>query len=388
MPKVIYLDNHATTPCDARVVEKMLPFFTENFGNSASRSHPLGQLAQKELEKAREQVAALLNSSPQEIIFTSGATESINMGIWGVAKAYKDKGNHIITQATEHKAVLYSIEALKQEGYEVTVLPVDAYGLIDLDELKNSITPKTILIAIMSANNEIGTLQPTEEIGKIAKERGILYFCDAVQSVGKIPTDVEKMSIDLLSLSAHKIHGPKGIGALYLRKNPRVRFTPTVFGGGQEKGLRSGTVNVPGAIGLGEACNLARTELKEESLRMQTLSRLLKETICKRLDGVKVNGHPTLRLANNVSLSFEGIDGEEFFRALWGKVAASAGATCTSTSIKPSHVLTAIGLTPEFAKNTVRFGLGRENTESEVKKAAEVVIEAVNALRNQRELGK
>jgi cysteine desulfurase len=381
-PKLpIYMDNQATTALDPRVLDAMLPYFTEKFGNAASRNHEFGWKAEEAVENARAQIARLIRATPREIVFTSGATESDNLAIKGVAESYRPKGNHIITQATEHKAVLDSCKRLEKYGYEITVLPVAPDGLIDLDELRRAITPKTILLSIMYANNEIGVIQPIAEVGKIAKEHKILFHVDAVQAVGKIPVDVQRDSIDLLSISAHKLYGPKGIGALYVRrKDPRVEISPTIDGGGHERGMRSGTLNVPGIVGLGKACELCQKEMPEEGPRLARLRDKLKDAITASLDGTGVNGSMTHRLPNNLNLSFSGVEGDALLMGI-NDVAVSSGSACTSAMIEPSYVLRALGVSDELSHSSIRFGLGRFNTEEEVVYVADRVIETVKRLR-------
>jgi cysteine desulfurase len=378
----IYMDNHATTQVDPRVLEAMVPYFTEKFGNAASRNHPFGWEAEAAVDEAREKIARLIHaSSPKEITFTSGATESDNLAIKGVAEFYKDKGNHIVTCATEHRAVLDSCKALEQRGYRVTYLPVDAYGLIDTEQLRRAITEKTILISIMAANNEIGTIHPVKEIGRLAKEKGVLFHCDAAQAVGKIPIDVEEMGIDLLSVSAHKVYGPKGIGALYVRsKKPRVHLSAIIDGGGHERGLRSGTLNVPGIAGLGRACEIAGQEMKEEAARLTRMRDRLKEGILHRLDEVYVNGHLAQRLPGNMNVSFAYVEGESLLMGL-KEIAVSSGSACTSATLEPSHVLRALRLPEHLAHSSIRFGLGRFNTDEEVDYTIERVVQEVTRLR-------
>jgi cysteine desulfurase len=381
-PKLpIYMDNQATTALDPRVLEAMLPYFTEKFGNAASRNHEFGWKAEEAVENARAQIARLIRATPREIVFTSGATESDNLAIKGVAESYRARGNHIITQATEHKAVLDSCKRLEKYGYEVTVLPVAHDGLIDLDELRRAITPQTILLSVMYANNEIGVIQPIAEVGKIAKEHKILFHVDAVQAVGKIPVDVQRDSIDLLSISAHKLYGPKGIGALYVRrKDPKVEISPTIDGGGHERGMRSGTLNVPGIVGLGKACELCQKEMPEEGPRLARLRDKLKDAITASLDGTGVNGSMTHRLPNNLNLSFSGVEGDALLMGI-NDVAVSSGSACTSAMIEPSYVLRALGVSDELSHSSIRFGLGRFNTEEEVHYVADRVIETVKRLR-------
>jgi cysteine desulfurase len=377
----IYMDNHATTQVDPRVMETMLPFFTEKFGNASSRNHIFGWDSEAAVDRARQQVASLIHAaSPREIIFTSGATESDNLAIKGVAEAYRQKGNHILTCAIEHKAVLDSCKSLERKGYRVTYLPVAKDGLVDLDRLRDAITSRTILISIMAANNEIGTIEPVREIGRIAKEKGILFHTDATQAVGKIPVNVEEMGIDLLSLTGHKIYGPKGAGALYVRSKPRVNIDPSIEGGGQEHGIRSGTLNVPGIVGLGKACEIAQTDMMFDGERLMGLSERLKVEIMNRLDEVSVNGHASQRLPGNMHLSFAYIEGESLLMGL-KDIAVSTGSACTSASLEPSHVLRAIGLEEHLAQSSIRFGLGRFNTEEEVDYTVRRVVEEVRRLR-------
>ena len=377
----IYFDNHATTPVDPRVVEAMLPYFTERFGNAASRNHSFGWTAEEAVENGRAQVARLINATPKEIIFTSGATESNNLAIKGVAEMYREKGNHIITQVTEHKAVLDTCKRLEKYGYEVTYLPVAKDGRIDLDDLRRAITPKTILITIMYANNEIGVIQPIEEIGKIAKEKGVFFHTDAVQAAGKVPVDVQKENIDLLSISAHKLYGPKGSGALYVRRrNPRVQLASIIDGGGHERGMRSGTLNVPGIVGLGKAVELAQNEMPEESVRLRGLREHLKEAIFARLDEVYINGSMIHRLPHNLNVSFAYVEGESLLMGI-NDVAVSSGSACTSATLEPSYVLKALGVGEDLAHTSIRFGLGRFNTREEVDYVVKRVVEVVSRLR-------
>ncbi len=377
----IYMDHHATTPVDSRVLEAILPFFDDRFGNAASRNHSFGWAAEEAVENARAQVARLINATPKEVIVTSGATESDNLAIKGVAEMYREKGNHIITQATEHKAVLDTLKRLEKYGYEVTYLPVQRDGQVDLDDLRRAITPKTILITIMYANNEIGVIQPIAEIGKIAKERGVLFHVDGVQAVGKIPVDVQKDGIDLMSISAHKIYGPKGVGALYVRrKNPRVQVAAQIDGGGHERGMRSGTLNVPGIVGLGKACEVCQQEMPAESVRLAGLRDRLKQAIMGQLDEVYVNGSLEHRLPNNLNISFAYVEGESLLMGIHD-VAVSSGSACTSATLEPSYVLKALGVGEDLAHTSIRFGLGRRNTEEEVDYVADRVVETVNRLR-------
>jgi len=378
----IYLDNHSTTPVDPRVLEAMLPYFTERFGNAASKSHAFGWEADAAVDTAREQVAKLIGAdSPREIVFTSGATESDNLAIKGVAEAYRDRGNHIITCVTEHKAVLDSCKVLVKHGFDITYLPVGGDGLIDMQRLRNAITDKTILISIMAANNEIGTIQPIKEIGGLAKERQILFHSDATQGVGKFPINVDDMGIDLLSLTAHKLYGPKGIGALYVRSNaPRVKLVSLLDGGGHERGMRSGTLNVPGIVGLGKACELSQKEMSAEAERLIALRERLKDGILMQLDEVQINGHAVQRLPGNLNLSFAYIEGESLLMGL-KDIAVSTGSACTSASLEPSHVLKAIGLADELAYSAIRFGLGRFTTQEEIDYTVKRVVEEVRRLR-------
>ncbi|MDW8197532.1 MAG: IscS subfamily cysteine desulfurase [Gemmataceae bacterium] len=377
----IYMDNNSTTRCDPRVVDAMLPYFTEKYGNAASRSHAYGWEAEAAVEQAREQIAAILGASAKEIIFTSGATESNNLAIKGVAGMYRKKGNHIITQATEHKAVLDTCKRLEREGFQVTYLPVDQYGQVHPDQVREAITEKTILVSIMTANNEIGTLQPISAIGRICKEKGVLFHTDAVQAVGKIPLDVEAMGIDLLSLTAHKIYGPKGIGALYVRKkDPRVRLEPQIDGGGHERGMRSGTLPVPLIVGFGRACAIAQAEMHEEVPRTFALRERLRQGIMSRLPETYLNGHPTERLPGNANISFAYVEGEGLMMGI-KDVAVSSGSACTSASLEPSYVLRALGVGDELAHSSIRFGIGRFNTQEEVDYVVDLVVREVNRLR-------
>jgi cysteine desulfurase len=377
----IYMDNHATTRTDPRVVEAMLPYFTEHYGNPASRSHSFGWRAQEAVDSAREQVAALIGAQPKEIIFTSGATESDNLAIKGAAAAYRDQGCLIITVATEHEAVLDPCKTLHAQGFRITVLPVDPQGRVAAQQIQQAITPETVLVSVMAANHEIGTLQPLADIGRVCKERKVLFHTDAAQAAGKIPLDVETMGIDLLTLSAHKMYGPKGIGALYVRRrSPHVRLQPLFDGGGQERGLRSGTLAVPNIVGFGLACQLCRENMAEEARRCLDLRERLRIGLLERLSDCRVNGHPELRLPGNLNISFVGVHGEALLTTL-RNVAVSSGSACTSASIEPSHVLLALGLSEELAHGTLRFGLGRFNTLEEVDWVIEEVSRAVCQLR-------
>ncbi|HEX6803732.1 MAG TPA: IscS subfamily cysteine desulfurase [Terriglobales bacterium] len=377
----IYLDNHATTPLDPRVLEEMLPYLQEKFGNAASRSHSFGWEADKAVETARAQVAKLIAAAPEEIVFTSGATESDNLAIKGAAEGNRDKGDHIITAVTEHKAVLDSCRHLEKYGFRVTYMPVHNDGLIDLDDLQRAFSDRTVLVSIMAANNETGVLQPIDEIAKLCRERGVLFHTDAAQAAGKIPLDAEKQSLDLLSISGHKIYGPKGVGALYVRKSPDVKVAPQIDGGGHEHGLRSGTLNVPGIVGLGKACAIASEEMPEESCRTAGLRNRLRDQITSALDGVHWNGSMEHRLPGNLNLSFAGVDGEELLTAL-DDIALSSGAACTSAHIEPSYVLKALGISDNLAQSSLRFGIGRFNTEAEVDCVAGRVVEVVRQLRS------
>src|SRR5579864_1302749 len=377
----IYMDNHATTPMDPRVLEAMLPYFMEKFGNAASRNHPFGWTAEEAVEQAREQIAKLIGATAKEIIFTSGATESDNLAIKGVAEMYAEKGNHIITAATEHKAVLDTCKKLEKNGYRVTYLPVKGDGLIDLDMLRESITDKTILVTIMYANNEIGVIQPVQEIGKICREKGVLFHTDAVQAVGKVPVDVNKDNIDLMSISAHKLYGPKGVGALYVRrKSPRVQITAIIDGGGHERGMRSGTLNVPGIVGLGKACAIANEEMQQESARLAGLRDRLKDSIMSRLDETYINGSEEHRLPGNLNISFAYVEGESLLMGI-NDIAVSSGSACTSATLEPSYVLKALGVGEDLAHSSIRFGVGRFNTQAEVDYVADKVIDVVKKLR-------
>jgi cysteine desulfurase len=377
----IYLDNHATTPVDPRVVDTMLPYFTEKFGNAASRNHEFGWKAEEAVENARGQIAKLINATPKEIVFTSGATESTNLAIKGVAEMYREKGKHIITQVTEHKATLDTCKRLEKYGYEVTYLPVEKDGRINLDDLRRAITPQTILISIMYANNEIGVVQPIAEIGKIAKEKGVFFHVDAVQAVGKIPVDVQKDGIDLMSISAHKIYGPKGVGALYVRrKNPRVQLSAIIDGGGHERGMRSGTLNVTGIVGLGKACELCQNEMAAESAKLFKMRERLRESIMSRLDETFINGSMEHRLPHNINISFAYVEGESLLMGI-NDIAVSSGSACTSATLEPSYVLKALGVGEDLAHTSIRFGVGRFNTDEEIDYVADRVVETVSRLR-------
>jgi cysteine desulfurase len=375
------MDHNATTPVAPEVFEAMRPYFMEQFGNAASRSHPFGWAAEAAVETARSQVAHLIGCKPVEVVFTSGATESDNLAIKGVAYAYREKGNHLITSQFEHHAVLDPCKRLEKEGFEVTYLPVTRFGLVDPEDVAKAITPRTILVSVMLANNEIGTIQPLAGIGRICRERGIPLHSDAVQGVGKIPASVDALGVDLLSLTAHKMYGPKGVGALYVRtEKPRVKLVAQMDGGGHEKGRRSGTLNVPGIVGLGKACEVGGEVMAAEAARLTALRERLWDGIRSRLDRVHLNGHPTLRLPGNLNVSFEGADGGTLLLAL-KEVAVSSSSACSTGSIEPSHVLRALGVRHELALSSLRFGLGRGNTEEEVDYVVERVAEQVTRLR-------
>jgi cysteine desulfurase len=381
MKTPIYLDNHATTPVDPRVLEAMLPYFTQKFGNAASRNHSFGWEAEEAVEKARKQIADLIGANPKEIIFTSGATESDNLAIKGVAEMYAEKGNHIITAASEHKAVLDTCKHLEKKGCRVTYLPLKQDGLIDLDMLRDAITDKTILVTIMYANNEIGVLQPIREIGRICKERGVLFHSDAVQAIGKVPVNVGEDNIDLMSITAHKLYGPKGVGALYVRrKAPRVQVTAQMDGGGHERGMRSGTLNVVNIVGLGAACEIAKKEMAEESKLLSAMRDYLKNRLTTELDEVYINGSMEHRLPHNLNISFAYVEGESLLMGI-NDIAVSSGSACTSATLEPSYVLKALGLGDELAHSSIRFGIGRFNTQEEIEYTAGRVIETVRKLR-------
>jgi cysteine desulfurase len=378
----IFMDNHSTTPCDPRVVSEMLPYFTTRFGNAASRSHRFGWEAEEAVNYAREHIAKLIGAqSEKEIVFTSGATESDNLAIKGVAEFYAERGRHIITTVIEHKAVLDSCKRLEKDGFSVTYLGVGPDGRVNPDDVKNAITDKTILVSVMLANNEVGTIQPLEEIGKITRARGVLFHCDAVQGIGKTEFDVQKMNVDLASVTAHKMYGPKGVGALYVRRSkPRVRLVAQMDGGGHERGNRSGTLNVPGIVGFGKAAEIMTAEWRTESERICGLRERLRSRVQNALDEVHVNGSLQWRLAGNLNLSFSFVEGEGLMMAI-KDVAVSSGSACTSASLEPSYVLRALGVGDELAHSSIRFGLGRFNTQEEVDYVADLVISKVNKLR-------
>lgn len=375
----IYLDHHATTPVDPRVLETMLPYFSERFGNASSLDHSFGYDASVAVEKAREQIANTINARHEEIIFTSGATESDNLALIGTMEKYKDKGNHLITCQTEHKAVLDTARHLESLGKKVTYLPVDEFGEIDLDLLKKSITEKTVMISIMAANNEIGTIVEIEKIGKIAHDSGVIFHTDAAQAVGHIPIDVEKMNIDLMSISAHKVYGPKGVGALYIRsRNPRIKPGSIMFGGGQERNIRSGTLNVPSIVGFGKALEIATNEMNNENEQFRKWTKNMFEKFGSV--GAKLNGHPTKRLTHNLNLYFKGIESKAIINSVSSKIAISAGSACTTQVVEPSHVLLALGYDEERAHSSIRIGLGRPNTSNEIEFATKEIISVVENL--------
>ena len=377
----IYMDNHATTPMDPRVLQAMLPYFTEKFGNAASRNHSFGWAGEEAVENARQQVASLVGASAKEIIFTSGATESDNLMIKGVVEMYREKGNHIITQAIEHKAVLDTCKNLEKHGFEVTYLPVQKDGRVDPEDVRKAIKPTTILICIMYANNEIGVINPIQEIGKIAKERGIIFAVDGVQAAGKVTVDVQKDNIDLLAISAHKMYGPKGVGALYVRRrNPRVQLSAIIDGGGHERGMRSGTLNVPGIVGLGKACELCQQEMAQESERIRGLRDRLRKGLEAKLDEVFINGSMEHRLPNNLNMSFAYVEGESLLMGI-NDVAVSSGSACTSATLEPSYVLKALGVGEDLAHTSIRFGLGRFTTQEEVDYVIDKMVQVVTKLR-------
>ncbi len=381
MKSLIYLDNNATTPVDPRVLDAMLPYFKEQFGNAASRSHAFGWTAEAAVDKAREQVASVIHASPKEIIWTSGATESNNIAVKGTAQMYREKGKHIITQVTEHKAVLDPAKYLEQQGFDVTCLPVNPRGRIDLEEFRAAIRPDTILVSIMFANNEIGTIQPIVEIGAICKEKGIIFHTDATQAFGKAPIDVEKMGIDLLSASGHKIYGPKGVGMLYVRRrNPRIRCEPVLHGGGHERGMRSGTLNVPGIVGMGMAGEIAAKGMDEEGKRLAGLRERLWKGLNEQLDEIYRNGDPDHELPNTLNVSFAYVEGESLMMG-FNNIAVSSGSACTSASLEPSYVLKSLGVGEDLAHSSIRFSLGRFNTAAEIEETIDRVCSTVLRLR-------
>jgi cysteine desulfurase len=377
----IYMDCHATTPVDPRVLEAMLPYFKGEFGNASSKSHAFGWRAEEAVEEARTQVAALIGASARELVWTSGATESNNLAIKGAAAFYREKGRHLVTVATEHKAVLDSMHALEREGWTVTVLPVAGDGRVDPAAVKGALRPDTVLVSVMHANNETGVIQPIEAIGAVTRAAGVLFHCDAVQSAGKIPFDVERAQVDLASFSAHKLYGPKGVGALYVRRKPRARLTPQMDGGGHERGFRSGTLNVPGIVGFGVACALAGAEREAEAARVLALRERLRRGLVAGLDLVTLNGSLEHRLPGNLNLSFAYVEGEAMMMAI-KDVAVSSGSACTSASLEPSYVLRAMGIPDDLAHSSIRFGLGRFNTAEEVDVVVDLVIAKVKRLRD------
>jgi cysteine desulfurase len=378
----IFMDNHSTTPVDPRVVDAMLPFFRESFGNAASRNHAFGWAAEAAVDTAREQVAALVGGSAKEIVFTSGATESDNIAVKGIASFYKRRGNHIITVETEHKAILDTCKLLERDGYEVTYLRPDAEGLVTPEQIVEAMTDKTILVSVMFANNEIGTVQPIKAIGEAVKARNpkCIFHSDAVQAAGKVPFDVEDCKLDLASLSAHKMYGPKGVGALWVRRKPRVRVDAVIHGGGHERGMRSGTLNVPGIVGFGKAAELAAQEMPEEIKRLTSLRTRLYDGITSQLSDVHINGSMKHRLPGNLNLSFAFVEGESLLMAL-KDVAVSSGSACTSASLEPSYVLRALGVSEELAHTSIRYGIGRFNTEEEIDYTIDITVKSVNRLR-------
>jgi cysteine desulfurase len=377
----VYLDNNSTTRVDARVLDAMLPWFGEHYGNASSRHHSFGWKADEAVTIARCQVAALIGADPREIVFTSGATESNNLALKGVAVMYRQRGDHIVSVATEHKAVLDVCKRLQQSGINVTLLPVDRFGQVTVEQIADAITARTILVSVMAANNEIGTLQPIAEIGKLCKDRGVLFHTDAVQAAGKVSLDVQAMGVDLMSLSAHKMYGPKGVGALFVRRRePQVRLEPLFDGGGHERGMRSGTLNVPAIVGFGKACELAREVMSDEAAMTRALRELLRQGLMERLDGVTLNGHPKERLPGNLNLSFAGVQGEALMMSM-RQIAVSSGSACTSASPEPSYVLKACGVDDDLAHASIRFGVGRFNTPEEIDFALEEVIRNVERLR-------
>jgi cysteine desulfurase len=377
----IYMDYHATTPVDKRVLDEMLPYFNEIYANASSTDHRPGAAAAAAVENARSQVATTIGAREEEIVFTSGATESDNLAIQGVAMQLREKGNHIITCSTEHKAVLDACEYLESQGWSQSVLPVDPRGDIDLGSLESAIKPQTVLISLMLANNEIGTVLVADQVGKIARDHGVLFHTDAAQAVGHIPVDVNRINADLMSISAHKVYGPKGVGALFIRRhNPRVKLTPLVHGGGQEKGLRSGTLNVPGIVGLGKALEIASKEMDSEGKRLSAWTTRMRNEFTELVEGAEQNGHPTRRLPQNLNMYFPGIESKAVIQAVSSELAISAGSACTTNETKPSHVILALGYGPERAHSSIRFGLGRFNTEAEVGYAIDRVNEAVRRL--------
>ena len=381
MPQPIYMDSHATTPLDPWVLEAMMPYLTTHFGNAASSTHLFGEHAKGAVDAARGQVADLIGCSAEEIIFTSGATESDNLAVKGVAYQYKDRGNHIITSAVEHHAVLDSCKALEEAGFDVTYLPVDKYGMVHPQQVKDAITDQTVLISLIYVNGEVGTINPITEVGEIAEKYGILFHSDATQGIGKVESDVNQLKVDLMSFTAHKMYGPKGIGALYLRKkDPPIQLYPLLHGGGQENNIRSGTLNVPGIVGFGAACELCKQEMAEEAKRITALRERLYHGLSKQIDLIRLNGHPTNRIPSNLNLSFEFVESQSILSGL-KEIALSSGSACNSDSIEPSYVLRAMGVKDELALGAIRFGLGRHNTAAEVDTVVECVAAQVARLR-------
>src|SRR5499426_1702592 len=377
----IYMDNHATTPLDPRVLDAMMPYLKDQFGNAASRNHKCGWEAEEAVEEGRKQIASLIGADPREIVITSGATESDNLAVKGVAWMYREKGDHIITCVTEHKAILDTCKHLEKEGFRTTFLPVDAKGFVNLDDLRRAITDKTILISIMTANNEVGVIQDVKEIGKIARERGVIFHTDAVQAAGKIPFSVNELNVDIASLSAHKLYGPKGVGALYVRRrNPRVLLAPLIDGGGHERGMRSGTLNVPGIVGFGKAAELCKQEMESDTKRLSGLRDRLNARLHKGLDEIYINGSMEHRLPHNLNISFAYVEGESLLMGI-NDVAVSSGSACTSASLEPSYVLKALGAGDDLAHSSIRFGLGRWTTEEEVDYVADKLTTVVTRLR-------
>ena len=381
MPQPIYMDSHATTPLDPRVLEAMMPYLTNHFGNAASSTHLFGEHAKDAVDAARYQVADLIGCSDEEIIFTSGATESDNLAVKGVAYQYRDRGNHIITSTVEHHAVLDSCGALEESGFDVTCLPVDKYGMVHPQQVEDAITDRTVLISLIYVNGEVGTINPMTEVGEIAGKYGILFHSDATQGIGKVESDVNELKVDLMSFTAHKMYGPKGIGALYVRKkDPPIQLYPLLHGGGQENNVRSGTLNVPGIVGFGAACELCKQEMEEEAKQITALREQLYHRLSKRIDLIHLNGHPTQRVPGNLNLSFEFVESQSILSGL-KEIALSSGSACNSDSIEPSYVLRAMGVNDELALGAIRFGLGRHNTEAEVATVVECVGSQVARLR-------
>jgi cysteine desulfurase len=379
----IFMDSQSTTPVDPRVLEAMLPYFTEKFGHPASRNHPFGWEAEAAVDRAREQIARLIGArDPKEIVFTSGGTESINLALKGVAEMYREKGNHVVTTAIEQRAGMDVCKRLERQGFEVTYVPVDRHGLVDVEAIRSAITPKTILISVMFANNEIGTIQDIAAIGRLAKERGVIFHTDATQALGKVPVDVEAMGIDLLSATAHMVYGPKGVGCLYVRrKNPRVRIAPLIDGGGHERGMRSGTVPVPLAVGFGRAAEICGEVMAGEAKRLAALRDRLQDQILSKVEEAYLNGHPSSRLPHNLNVSFAYVEGESVLMGLNKEVALSSGSACTSATLEPSYVISALGVDSELAHSSIRFGLHRFTTDEEVEYVAKRTVEVVQRLR-------